>query len=410
MSTWVFVPFLRVCVHCLSVYACTLWFFRHFGHSGPSIRFRQPAPASTGAASEAGVPSSGEATTSGAAVTTEASRASPATAPDRPPVTTVAPAASRAGTTTRPSTLPQRPATSKQKLSWEAQEALGSKHCASRRSSWQDLARCSREGTLVVSSADSRYAKPLVRLAKTAASVGRFPCLVIYAQEDWPELCDERVFAVRLRHELLPTPEFCRGPWSRLWGWRRTQFYKTFALRSLLHRGYDVLMLDADHWFRSDPWPCMQRAAGAGGFETLATRSTGDMHYVNFGLAWIRRTAATLLMSERLHNRTFGGWDQFLWNQEMEGLSLACCSSKELASFLGNDKALHSTKAAPMASHELRCATLRAPTLGMPEKANKTFVWDRWKFNEGGWHGGRVYSHCRPCPVTCKPVSAPGRG
>merc|ERR1712224_271726 len=132
-----------------------------------------------------------------------------------------------------------------------------------------------------------------------ATSVGKFPCILVYAIEDFPELCSPQIMPVRLKQEFFPTEEFCTEKYEFLWGWRRTNIHKTFAMRSLLRRGYDVFFSDADNVFFEDPFPtCIFNIAKQPGVDVIAKR---DAWYLNFGLAWIRSTPATIAMAARVY-------------------------------------------------------------------------------------------------------------
>ncbi len=50
---------------------------------------------------------------------------------------------------------------------------------------------------------------------------------------------------------------------------------------------------------------------------------------LNIGLWWMRSTNATRLLARRAENRTWGGWDQFVVNEELqfnrEVAGASCC-------------------------------------------------------------------------------------
>lgn len=139
---------------------------------------------------------------------------------------------------------------------------LGSRFCPAERTS---VEQCARQGTVVVTTISKRYTSSMQRLVASANRRGGFPCVVVYAQDDVPELCDPNILPFYIEPPLLPDPFWCHVPEvTPLWGWARSQLYKTYALASLLQKGFDVLLLDADHRTSADPCQrCARRAHGA---------------------------------------------------------------------------------------------------------------------------------------------------
>ncbi|CAE8707262.1 unnamed protein product [Polarella glacialis] len=202
------------------------------------------------------------------------------------------------------------------------------------------LATCARDNTVVVTSASASYGQALLQLARSAAVQG-FPCAVAYIQEDFQEACHAHVLPVRLSAELLPETQFCgdssveviQGETVKLrqrWGWRRTQLYKVMAYRSVLKQGFDVLLMDTDWYFIADPLPFFHSLFDASAGQSIDVVGKKDDHYMNFGLSWTRSSAATVAMAASLEKRIGDGWDQYLWNHEMQTMDISCCNVHSL--------------------------------------------------------------------------------
>merc|ERR1740121_3087180 len=107
-----------------------------------------------------------------------------------------------------------------------------------------------------MNSVSRNYLPSLTRMARSAEKYGQFRCVVVYAQEDFPELCNTLLLPILVPAAPLPEDTFCssdmgiEAPLKNLWGWRRTMFHKTFGLLALLERGFDVLLVDADWTFK----------------------------------------------------------------------------------------------------------------------------------------------------------------
>ena len=51
---------------------------------------------------------------------------------------------------------------------------------------------------------------------------------------------------------------------------------------------------------------------------------------MNMGLVYTRSTADTVELARRVHNRTQQGWDQGLWNEELNAKAdrIRCCATR----------------------------------------------------------------------------------
>ena len=114
----------------------------------------------------------------------------------------------------------------------------------------------------------------------------------------------------------LPEQHFCT---TRMSGWRQTHVLKTQALLSLLSRGLDVLLLDADRRLLGNPLPALQ----ASGVDVAGMR---DEALLNLGLVYMRASARMLSFAQRVVNRSLHAWDQAIFNEEISAArSISCC-------------------------------------------------------------------------------------
>ena len=278
---------------------------------------------------------------------------------------------------------------------------LGSRFCPAARTS---VEQCARQGTVVVTTISKRYTSPMQRLVASANRRGGFPCVVVYAQDDVPELCDPNILPFYIEPPLLPDPFWCHVPKvTQWWGWARSQLYKTYALASLLQKGFDVLLLDADHQTIADPMPTL-REARAQGLDIVAQfadpgadRKIGR-GYLNFGVSWTRASPRTAAVAQRLHNRSFRGWDQYLWNVEIGAADLACCQCKRLPIGPNQQPDKKQTGESALARGELLCEEPSGPSLGPPQISVRHKLgpnsWNPLGYNTLGWHGGRFATTC----------------
>jgi len=242
-----------------------------------------------------------------------------------------------------------------------------------------------------------RYSPPTLRLAKAANQSGGFPCVVVYAQDDVPELCDPHILPIRIEPPLLPDRFWCNASkMNPLWGWARAQLYKTYALASLLREGFDVLLLDADHRASADPMPTLRKAR-AQGLDVVAQAADFGRGYLNFGVSWTRASPRTSALAQRLHNRSFRGWDQYLWNVEIGAADLACCQHKQLPIIRNRQPRKQLPESAYGAHGELLCEEPDGPSLGPPQGLRHKLGPTRWNpsgYNTLGWHRGRFGTTC----------------
>jgi hypothetical protein len=186
---------------------------------------------------------------------------------------------------------------------------------------------------VIVSIASGVYVKSLRVLASTAAEHG-FRCVATlpYTAEHADELRGPHVHVLPTPHPpLLPRPNWCN---TTLYGWRRTGLYKMRLWRVVLDAGLDILSIDANFRMVFNPMPYLLaiRAApcercpwlpadlrpGGGPVDVVALHDGPANKLLNIGLWWMRSTNATRTVAWRSENRTWGGWDQFIVNEELQ--------------------------------------------------------------------------------------------
>ena len=284
------------------------------------------------------------------------------------------------------------------RLQQDRSAVLGSRFCPT--PARTSVEQCAREGTVVVTTISRQFSSSMQRLVKAANQSGGFTCVVVFPLDDIPELCNPHILPVRIEPPFLPDHVWCNvSKMNTLWGWARAQLYKTYALAFFLRRGFDVLLLDADHSMSADPMPVLRkaRAQSLDVVAQMADPQKGKLRhfegYLNFGVSWTRASPRTSVLAQRLHNRSFRGWDQYLWNVEVDAGELACCQAKKQLPIGSNPQPNK-----PM-QDELLCAEPLGPSIGPPQSSRqvlgpKATEWDPWRYNVLGWHEGRFATTC----------------
>ena len=130
-------------------------------------------------------------------------------------------------------------------------------------------------------------------------------------------------------------------------GWRRTHLHKVRLWRLIIHAGFDLLSLDANLELAWNPVPAIQsmplQPAGpswhvklleVNRVDVLAVHDGPRNKLVNIGLLWVRSTPYTTKLMSRTENRTWAGWDQMIFNEELnfnlDFQSIGCCFSAML--------------------------------------------------------------------------------
>ena len=209
--------------------------------------------------------------------------------------------------------------------------------------------RCAISNTVVGTVASASYAVGMLNLAQTARNVG-FACIVVMPFDWFDELRHELIAPLPVASPpLRPRPLWCNPPYHHQYGWRRSQLYRARLWRVVLEMGLDLLALDLDHQLGSmNPVPFLHAiyapsetvvwvhpiAANARVPEhtdVVAMWDGPSNRYLNVGIMWLRSTDRTRALTRRCENRTFGGWEQGVFNEEInfneELSSVRCCHS-----------------------------------------------------------------------------------
>ena len=196
---------------------------------------------------------------------------------------------------------------------------------------------CAIENTVVGTVASASYLVGLRNLATTAHRVG-FPCIVVQPFDWFDELRDNLLASLPVASPpLLPRPKWCdpNGAPSVQYGWRRSQLYRVRLWRVVLELGLDLLAMDLDHEIGTNPSAFLRAVrapeekvqyARKGAQAPVSTTAPADVvamwdgprsRYLNVGIMWLRSTNSTRLLTRRAENRTFSGWEQEIFNEEI---------------------------------------------------------------------------------------------
>ena len=104
--------------------------------------------------------------------------------------------------------------------------------------------------------------------------------------------------------------------------------YKMRLWRLVLEARFDLLSLDANYQLTRDPMPFIH---GTRGMKVTAHHDGPAHRLLNIGLFWMRSSNATLQLARRVENRTWGAWDQYVVNEELQFnpafRNVTCCHS-----------------------------------------------------------------------------------
>mmetsp|Transcript_5070 Transcript_5070/g.11890 ORF Transcript_5070/g.11890 Transcript_5070/m.11890 type:complete len:528 (-) Transcript_5070:14-1597(-) len=179
---------------------------------------------------------------------------------------------------------------------------------------------CVMDNTVVVTAISVNYEEHVSNALESVLYTG-FPCHVVIMQDGFSSHLSDKVLQVGLLSSyLLPDSRFCTT-YRTHWGWRRTQLYKTWAFHLVIQRGFDVLLLDVDRQIPPGILPFIRKSH----HDIVAISDNGA--YLNFGMQWTRSGELTKRIAQRAWNRTWHGWDQYVWNEEIESTKyfLRCC-------------------------------------------------------------------------------------
>ena len=282
---------------------------------------------------------------------------------------------------------------------------------------------CKVDGAVIGTVASAAYERPLMNLAQGAAMVG-FPCIVVQPYTEFDALRSPLLRALPIpRPPLLPRAQWCG---TQRYGWRRSHLHRTQMWHALLTLGIDLLAVDLD-WSFLDirgqplrlelPMRSLREARTSTGAmpDVIALHDGSARGLFNVGLMWIRASASTVALATRCVNRSFAGWEQGVFNEELgfgTGATLHCCHAApraacDLRSFTRSVEAVHNLGHEQYHSSRRRrvegedTCTARLPLAADPPKSS-TYLWEATAADGGalsGWHGDR-YSSLKRRPLT----------
>ena len=250
------------------------------------------------------------------------------------------------------------------------------------------LSACRLGRAVIGTVASPSYAQPLLALAASARNVG-FRCVTVSPYSHFDALKDPRIRRLGdPRRPLLPEPEFCSNitastllpnldkkkstrfhPASQYYGWRRSHLYRTWMWYVVVSHNYDLLAVDLDWRFISNPLPSLYSAKQPGGSAAAVVASHDEvptasllakrirspprlrdvmpgLHeastsrystpFLNVGLMFVRSGGQTTVLAEQVMQRTLHAWEQGIFNEELNwgvGANLSCCHAPHGHSF-----------------------------------------------------------------------------
>lgn len=266
------------------------------------------------------------------------------------------------------------------------------------------------------------YLKAAHELALSAVAVG-IPCIhialpVALAGAAMPPLVELRLGNGAAAY--LPPREWCASTasWEVRSGYRQTHILKTQAIVDVLRLGHDVLCIDSDRRFVRNPLAAL-RATNA---DIAAMR---DEALLNYGLIFLRVSAAQLTLAERVANRSYAAWDQAIFNEEAAAATaLQCCYTNGfIQKCVRIVESLHVLRRGPNANatqaSQSGCAPKPQPirALGPPPLSSLSRAavstrrlfrsWNAQAYNELPW-SWRHYSRCsnHACPAAADACEA----
>ena len=268
--------------------------------------------------------------------------------------------------------------------------------------------RCAIDNTVIGTVASASFLPGLHALANSAHALG-FRCVVVQAFDWFDGLKHVRFSPLPIPEPpLLPRPHWCTEKMSIRHGWRRSQLYRSRMWRAVLEMGLDLLALDLDWNLGNVPplrllrmafAPAQRSTAEQPPTPQAARRATADVvavwdgpnnRYLNVGNMWVRSTMATIELARRSENRSFTGWEQQVFNEELnfnpELLSVRCCHTVCLKRIMNttkisvpkNDKQGLEERVHVEGRTLQRCSNSQPPTLLPPSLSRESWAnaWD----------------------------------
>ena len=182
--------------------------------------------------------------------------------------------------------------------------------------------------------ASASFTPGLMALAASASQVG-FPCVVVQPFAWFEALNDPLVRSLPVPSPpLLPGSHWCKGDHQREYGWRRSQLHRVRMWRMVLEAKLDLLAMDLDHELgssnpmefiralyappESHSWlPLVSTSGRAAPADVVAVWDGPGQRYLNVGIMWVRSTAGTRELARRAENRSWVGWEQQIFNEEL---------------------------------------------------------------------------------------------
>ena len=214
----------------------------------------------------------------------------------------------------------------------------------------QKIDTCVHNNTILVTTASSRYIDSVNRLATSASGI--FNCVVVFYQDELTRSeCHNNILYATLNPVLNPDPFWCKKKHRNIWGWARSQLYKTYAIHTMLDMNYNVMVMDVDYLVNGQSFAMLNTAVQnnydivgtsvdnmSAKYQPFFKQKKKAIGYLNFGAIWMRATHATRQVMYRVYNRTYRAWDQYLWNIEFDAASLKCCIARNNLNLSKNEQ------------------------------------------------------------------------
>ena len=268
------------------------------------------------------------------------------------------------------------------------------------------LAACVVHGTpatvIGMVATNARYFAGVVDFAEAARAEA--PCVVASVSNSVVST-HERVRSVKLPLAAAWQPEtqFCHKGLS---GWRHVGVLKTQLLVTVLHQGFDCFLVDSDWRPTTTFGPTLSRLAHSWDVAATPDPTHSGAQLLNIGLMWVRRSAQTLDVAERVANRTYAAWDQLVFNQELHVASdLTCCTSSHVlqAAFVrGGVSHTVSDEAKHDSSAQEPCTESRPPLDALPPPVGCSgecaSVFPHWRVRNYNDESARLTPSCISTP------------